>query len=160
MPRVNRAAEEASKREEQERADQEAVERMVEREAQQERSRGLNSDGIQAERHARQRQEADLRDPQKEHERQMRDSSRRDGPSDEKKEDRTLRVRTLNDRSVFNGHVLKKGSVVELKESDVINHRRHGVPLEDVGETEKDVEVIDVSQPFVAEGNGKEDDDE
>lgn len=145
MPRVNRA-------------NAEAADADTEKEQPEAHAKGLDRAGIDAERHARQRQAA--RDPQKEHERQMRDSSRRDGPSDEQKEDRTLRVRTLNDRSVFNGHVLKKGSVVELKESDVINHRRHGVPLEDVGEDEKDVEVVDVSQPFVADGNGKEDDDE
>lgn len=90
--------------------------------------RVLNKDGIQAAKHAGQREE---------------------------EVSEKVRVRTGVDRAVFNGHVLDKGTVIELTAEEVANHRRHGVPLYDVADDDG-AEVYDVSEPFVADGNGEE----
>lgn len=65
------------------------------------------------------------------------------------------KVAIVHDRTVINGHVLPVGCVVALSDEDIVNHRRHGVPLDDV-DVEDDREVYNVSKPFVA----KESDDD
>lgn len=93
--------------------------------------RVLNKDGIATKRHAEQREEAGVKE----------------------EVSRTLqskvRVAIVNDRTIINGHVLPKGCVTEMSYEDVVNHRRHGVPLEDVDDNDER-EVYDTSEPFVA----------
>lgn len=66
-----------------------------------------------------------------------------------------VRVKTVHDRTIVNGHVLDSGTVIELTPEEIARHRQSGVPLLDV-EDDDDAEVYDVSEAYVADGNGEE----
>lgn len=62
-----------------------------------------------------------------------------------------VRVRIVLESTIINGHVLAKGTVVELPVSRVAMHRDSGVPLEDVSEDDEVEQLYDVSEPYVAQ---------
>lgn len=64
-----------------------------------------------------------------------------------------VKVATVHERTIINGHVLPVGCVTEMTQEDVERHRAAGVPLHDVEEGD-DREVYDTSEPFVSEDNG------
>lgn len=67
----------------------------------------------------------------------------------------TKKFATSVPRTIINGHVLTVGTVVALTQEEADSHRSHGMQLDDVKDDDNR-EVYDVSQPFVAEGNGAE----
>lgn len=67
----------------------------------------------------------------------------------------TVRVATVHDKTIVNGHVLPKGTVTRMSAEDVARHRGAGVPLDDV-EDHDEREDYDTSEPYVAEDKGEE----
>jgi len=68
----------------------------------------------------------------------------------EEESDEPRLVRTLVNGVAVNGHVMGEGTVFKMAPGDIDKHRAAGVPLDEVEEG-YDGEVLDVSQPYVAE---------
>lgn len=63
-----------------------------------------------------------------------------------------VKVATMVPKTIINGHVLTVGTVVELTEEEIANHRSHGMCLDDVA-ADDNREVFDVNTPYEAKGD-------
>lgn len=70
-------------------------------------------------------------------------------PDDPQPSQELRRYCTMDEGAIVNGHSLKKGTVIELNDEEVSNHRARGVPLDDV-HPEDNREVYSVREPYEA----------